>query len=93
MAVQRRAQTLLVQVVPDEPDAASEHEQAVQRADLDVLLRLLLRERARVSEEVDEADGDAAVDVEDELKAYVRKNAMGGQWCGDSDIPCPSSAL
>ena len=67
MAVERCTQALLVKVVADEADGATEDEEAVQGADLDVLVRLVRRERTTVSEQVDEADGDAAVDVEDEL--------------------------
>lgn len=39
-------QSLLVQVVADETDRASQHEHAVQGADLDVLLCLFVREQA-----------------------------------------------
>lgn len=49
VAVQRRAQALLVEVVANEADAAAEHEQTVERADLDVLVRLFRREGARVA--------------------------------------------
>ena len=58
----------MVEVVTDEADAAAKDEETVESTDLDVLVRLLGGERARVAEEVDEADGDATVDVEDELQ-------------------------
>lgn len=67
VAVQRRAEALLVEVVPDEPDAAPKYEQTVKRADLDVLVRLIRGERSTVTEQVDKADGDATIDVQDEL--------------------------
>ena len=67
MTVQRGAQALLVEVVADETDGATEDEEAVQGADLDVLVRLLGREGTGVAQQVDEADGDATVNVEDEL--------------------------
>jgi hypothetical protein len=60
------AEPLLVEVVTDETDRAPEDEQAVEGADLDVLVRLLGRERARVAEKVDEAHGNATVNVQDE---------------------------
>lgn len=41
MAVQTLLQTLLVHVVTDETDAATEHEQRVDSTDIDVLLGFL----------------------------------------------------
>ncbi len=41
MPVEALLQTLLVQVVADEAHAAAEHEERVQGADVDELLRLL----------------------------------------------------
>lgn len=41
MAVQALLQALLVHVVADEADAAAQHEQRIDRPDVDVLLRLL----------------------------------------------------
>ena len=68
VAVERCTQALLVEVVADETDGATEDEEAVQGADLDVLVRLLGREGTGVAQQVDEADGDTAIDVENELK-------------------------
>ena len=67
MTVQRCAQSLLVEVVADETNASSEHEQAVQRADLDILVSLFWREGTRVTKEIDKADRNAAVNVKNEL--------------------------
>lgn len=44
MAVQALLQTLLVHVVADEADAATQHEQRVDRTDVDVLLGLLTKD-------------------------------------------------
>jgi hypothetical protein len=66
VTVQRGAEPLLVEMVTNEPNAPPKHKQAVQSTDLDVLIRLLGSERARVPQEVDEADSNAPVDVEDE---------------------------
>ena len=68
MTVQRSPEPLLVKMMTDEPNASSKNEQAVERADLDVLVRLLGRERTAVTEQVHEADRNATVDVEDELQ-------------------------
>ena len=59
----------MVEVVADEADAATTDEQTVERANLDVLIGLLGAEGSAVTEEIHEADGDATVDVEDELHA------------------------
>ena len=74
MAVERCTQALLVEVVADETDGATEDEEAVQGANLNVLVRLLGRECAGVAQQVDEADGDAAVNVEDELRGLSEVN-------------------
>ena len=65
MPVQRRPQPLLVKVEPNTP---AEHEQIVEGTDPDVLISLLRCEGARVAQEVDEADSDATVNVEDGLR-------------------------
>ena len=44
------------------------------RAYLDVLVSLIGRERATVAEKVDEADGDASIDVEDERVLLRRRD-------------------
>lgn len=67
MTVERCTQPLLVEVVTDETDASSEHEQPIQRADLDILVRFFSRKGTRVTKEIDEANGDTAIDVENEL--------------------------
>ena len=67
MTVQRRAESLLVKMVTNETNATTEDKQPVERPNLDVLVRLFRGEGAAVPEEIDKADGDAAVDVQDEL--------------------------
>jgi hypothetical protein len=52
----------------DEPNTPAKHEQTVEGTDPDVLIGLLGCEGARVTQEVDEADSDATVNIEDELR-------------------------
>ena len=66
VTVQRRTQPLLVKVVSDEADTASENEQTIERTDLDVLVCLFRRECTRIAEQVNEAHRDTAVDIQDE---------------------------
>jgi len=66
VAVQWSTETLLVEMMADEADTAPEDEEAVESADADVLVCFISAKGATVSQEVDEADGNAAIDVEDE---------------------------
>lgn len=67
VAVQTGTQSLLVQVVGNETNATAEHKQTVQHTHLQVVLSLLGREGARVTEQVHEADGHGAINVEDQV--------------------------
>lgn len=67
VAVKASAQSLLVEVVRNQTDAAAEDEQSVQDTHPHVVLDLLAGECAAVAHQVDEADGNAAVDVQDEV--------------------------
>ena len=55
-------------MVADKADAAPEDEQPIEGPNLGVLVRLLGRERAAVTQQVHEAHGDASVDVQDQLQ-------------------------
>jgi hypothetical protein len=79
MPVQAGAQSLLVQEMRDQTDTASEHEQTVEHTHAQVVLCLFGREGTAVAQQVDEADGDAAVDVEDQVVF------LGGCNCLDGD--------
>lgn len=78
MTVQRSAQPLLVKMVTNETDGSTEHEETVQHTDLDVLIGLLWREGTTVTEKVDEADGDATIDVEDKLTEILAWSLNAG---------------
>jgi len=67
VAVQASAQTLLVEEVSNETDAATEHEEAVEDTDGHVLFGFFGCESTTVAEEIDEAHSNAAVDIEDEV--------------------------
>lgn len=79
MAVEAGAQALLVQEMGDETDASAEDEEAVEHAHGEVVFGFFGGEGAAVADEVDEADGDAAVDVEDEVVL------LGGGDCLDGN--------
>ena len=65
-------------MVTNETNATTENEQPVERPNLDVLVRLFGGEGAAVPEEIDKADGDAAVDVQDELSSTNVSEARRG---------------
>lgn len=67
MTVQSGAQSLLVEVVRNQTDATTEDEQSVQNTHPHVVLDFLTRESAAVAHQVHEADGNAAVNVQDQV--------------------------
>ena len=67
VAVQRCAEALLVKVVANEADAASEDEQTVERADLDVLVCFVRCECTAVAQKINEADSNTTIDIQNEL--------------------------
>ena len=67
MPVQTSTQPLLVKEMGNETDGATEDEKTVEDTHAEVVLSLLWREGAAVAQQVDEANSDAAVDVEDEV--------------------------
>lgn len=67
MPVEPSPETLLVQEVSNQADTPTQHEETVEHTHLEVVLGLLGAEGAAVAEQVDEADGNATVDVEDKV--------------------------
>lgn len=78
MAVKTGAQALLVKVVGNETDGATEHEQTVEDAHAHVVLALLGGEGTAVAEEVNKADSDTAVDVEDQVVLLGGGDGLNG---------------
>ena len=54
-------------MVANESNAPSKHKQPIQRSNLDVLLGFFRRKCTRVPEEIDKTDGNATIDIQDEL--------------------------
>ena len=67
MSVETSAQALLIEVVGNQTDTATQNEETVKDTHLHVVLNFLWRESTGVAHEVDEADSNATVDVEDEV--------------------------
>jgi hypothetical protein len=93
MTIETGAQSLLIQIMGNQTDAATENEEAVENAHAEVVLRLFGREGAAVAEQVDKADGHATVDVEDQVVFLgggdclhcdgVVEQFVGGEVLGD----------
>ena len=79
MAVERRSESLLVEMVTNETDATTKDEETVQRANLDIFICLFSSECSTVTEKVNKADRDATVDVENELDILVRLDIEPGK--------------
>lgn len=71
MTIERSSEPLLIEVVSNEADATTQNEETIEGADLDVLVRLLAGEGAAVTKEVDEADSNATIDVQDKLERII----------------------
>jgi len=67
MPVETCPQPLLVEEVGNQTDASAKHKETVENTHLKVVLCLLGSESATVADEIDEADGDAAIHVQDEV--------------------------
>jgi len=79
VTVQTSPQSLLVKEVGNQTNGTTEHEQTVENTHLEVILCLFRGEGAAVAEEIDEADGDTAVDVEDEVVLLGGGDGLDGK--------------
>ena len=77
-------------MVTNETNATTEDKQPIERPNLDVLVRLFGGEGAAVPEEIDKADGDAAVDVQDELWLTNVSEARSDESKKKKDAQYPS---
>lgn len=78
VTVETSAQSLLVEEVGNETDGATKDEKTVEHTHLEVVLSLLSGESAAVAHEVNEADGDGTVDVEDEVVLLAGGDGLDG---------------
>jgi hypothetical protein len=67
VSVESSTQSLLVEVVSNETNAAAKDEETVENSHLHVVLNFLGRESTAVAHQVDEADSDATIDVQNEV--------------------------
>jgi hypothetical protein len=80
MTVETGAESLLIEVMGDEADAAAEDEESIEDTHLEVIFGFFLAEGTAVTHQVNEADSDTAIDVEDEvvfLGGRYRLNSNG----------------
>lgn len=79
MPIQPGPQPLLIQEMRNQTNAPAEHEKTIQHAHLEIVLRLLLTEGAAVAQQIDEADRDAPVHVEDQIVLFRRRDRFHGE--------------
>jgi len=76
VAVETLLEPLLVQVVAHETSSATQDKETVQGADLHVVLSLVHGEGARAPHQINKADGDAAIHVEDQVLLLGRGDLL-----------------
>ncbi len=78
MPIQASPQSLLIQIMRNQSNTPTQHEQPVQHAHIQVIFSFLRAESATVTHEIDEADSDAAVDVEDQVVFFGGGDGFNG---------------
>lgn len=78
VAVQTSAQALLVEVVGNQTDGTTQHEQTVEDTHAHVVLDLLVGEGTAVAEQVNEADSNTTVDVENQVVLLGGGDSLDG---------------
>jgi hypothetical protein len=67
MPVKTSTEPLLVEEMGNQTDTSAENEETVKHSHLKVVLSLLVRESTTVADKINEADGNATVNVEDQV--------------------------
>jgi len=78
VTVETSAKSLLVEEVGNQTNGATKDEQTVEHTHLEVVLSLLGREGTAVAHEVNEADGDGTVNVEDKVVLLAGGDSLDG---------------
>ena len=78
MSVQSGPQPLLVKEMGNQTDTAAKNEQSVEDTHLQVVFSLFRSESTSAAHEVNEADGDGTVDVEDEVVLLAGGDGLDG---------------
>lgn len=76
MPIQASAKTLLIQVMSNQTDTSAQHEKTIQNTHVEIIFGLFSAECAAVAHQVDEADSDTAVDVEDQIILLARGDCL-----------------
>ena len=79
MTVKTSTQTLLIEVMCNKTDRATKNEETVQDTHLHVVLRLFSRESSAVAHQVDEADSNGTIDVENQVILLGSGNGLNGK--------------
>ena len=78
MPVQAGSQTFLIQEMRNQSNAPTEHEESIENTHRQVILCLFRAKGPAVAHQVDEAYGDATVDIEDEVVFFRGCDSFDG---------------
>jgi hypothetical protein len=79
MSVQTGPQALLVEVVRDETDGPTKDEEPVEDTVFKVVFGFLGRESTAVTDKIDEADGDASIDIQNQIVLLTGGDGLDGK--------------
>jgi hypothetical protein len=79
MSVKPSSQSLLIEVVCNQTDRSSKNEKSVQDTILQVILSLFSTESTTVSDQVDEANSNTSINVQDQVVLLGSGNSLDGQ--------------
>ena len=78
MSIQTSPQTLLVKIMRDQTDTPTKHEQAIEDTHVHVVFSFLGAKGTTVPHQINKADCDAAIDIENEIILFGRRDGLNG---------------
>jgi len=79
MSVKRGAKPLLVKVVANESNGTAEDKETVEGTNLDILFSFLRAECTTVTKQINKADSDATVNIQDECILLRRRHLLNSE--------------
>lgn len=78
MPVETSTQSLLIEIMRNQADAPTKNEESVEHTHVEVVLGFLGAESSTIAQEINEADCNATVDVEDEVVLLGGRDGLDG---------------
>jgi hypothetical protein len=76
MSVQTSTQSLLIQVVGNQPNATTEYEETIENAHAEIVFSLFGAKGTTVAHEINKADGNAAINIQDQIVLFRRCHSL-----------------